>query len=117
MVVETDWPDACSGVSLSEPSIAVSTAGQTTFVGKIRDVLSSLSGGHGLGIIYWEPGWVGNANLGSPCSVSAMVPWFRPDNVLTQHLGCTSCRWFWKHAQQYLTILIFDVKCFKFKSI
>lgn len=91
MIVETDWPAACSGVSLSEPSIPVSAAGQTTFVGKIRDVVASLSGGHGLGIIYWEPGWVGNANLGSPCSVSSAMPWFRLDGALTFCLGCTSC--------------------------
>ncbi|KAF5310556.1 hypothetical protein D9619_007865 [Psilocybe cf. subviscida] len=73
MVVETDWPAVCSGVSLSEPSIPASAAGQTTFVAKIRDVVSSLSGGHGLGIIYWEPGWVGNANLGSPCADALLV--------------------------------------------
>jgi arabinogalactan endo-1,4-beta-galactosidase len=76
MVVETDWPEACSGVALSEPSVAVSAAGQSSFVAKIRDVVSSLSGGHGLGIIYWEPGWVGNANLGSPCSVSTVIFYF-----------------------------------------
>lgn len=70
MVVETDWPTSCSGVALSEPSVPISAAGQSTWVADIRNVLSGLSGGHGLGIVYWEPGWVGNANLGSSCAVS-----------------------------------------------
>lgn len=70
MVVETDWPTSCAGVSLSEPSVPISAAGQSTWVADIRNVLSSLSGGHGLGIVYWEPGWIGNANLGSSCAVS-----------------------------------------------
>lgn len=69
MVVETDWPVSCTGVSLSDSS-AISAAGQSQWVSKIRDALSGLSGGHGLGIVYWEPGWIGNANLGSGCSVS-----------------------------------------------
>ncbi len=73
MVVETDWPAVCSGVSLSESSIAVSAAGQQQWILDIRNVLSGISGGHGLGIVYWEPGWVGNANLGSPCAVSTAL--------------------------------------------
>jgi arabinogalactan endo-1,4-beta-galactosidase len=55
IVAETDFPYACSGVTLSE-SISPGTSGQTSWVAKIRDTLSSLSGGHGVGIIYWEPG-------------------------------------------------------------
>lgn len=70
MVVETDWPFTCSGVTLSDRSVPISAAGQSTWVADIRDVLSSLSGGHGTGIVYWEPTWVGNANLGSGCAVS-----------------------------------------------
>ncbi|KAK7462837.1 hypothetical protein VKT23_007414 [Stygiomarasmius scandens] len=60
MVVETDWPTQCSGVQMSEPSIPISAAGQGTWVSDIRNVLSGLSGSHGLGIVYWEPGWIGN---------------------------------------------------------
>ncbi|KAI0686064.1 arabinogalactan endo-1,4-beta-galactosidase [Cytidiella melzeri] len=73
-VAETDWPEACpSSVALSEPSIPVSAAGQTTWVKDIENVLASLSNGHGLGVVYWEPGWIGNANLGSSCSDTLLV--------------------------------------------
>jgi len=70
MVVETNWPTVCPGVTLSAPSVPISAAGQSTWVAGIKKVLAGLSGGHGLGIVYWEPGWVGNANLGSDCAVS-----------------------------------------------
>jgi len=74
MVVETDWPAvSCSGTALSQPAIASSPAGQQTWVLDIRNVLSALSGGNGIGIIYWEPGWVGNAGLGSACSDALLV--------------------------------------------
>ncbi|TFK32349.1 endogalactanase [Crucibulum laeve] len=73
MVVETDWPVTCSGVALSDNSVAISAAGQVAWVAKIRDALSGVSGGHGIGIVYWEPGWVGNANLGSSCSDNLLV--------------------------------------------
>ncbi|KAG6867575.1 hypothetical protein C0993_000988 [Termitomyces sp. T159_Od127] len=72
MVVETDWPAACSGVTLSDTAITVSPAGQSTWVAGIRTVLQALSGGHGVGIVYWEPGWVGNAGLGSSCAVGIL---------------------------------------------
>ncbi|KAG7098796.1 hypothetical protein E1B28_000701 [Marasmius oreades] len=68
MIVETDWAVSCPGVTMSEPSIPISTDGQTSWVSKIRDVVAGLPGGHGLGIVYWEPGWIGNANLGSSCA-------------------------------------------------
>jgi arabinogalactan endo-1,4-beta-galactosidase len=71
MVVETDWPVVCSNVTLSDTAVPVSVAGQSVWVADIRDVLSAISGGHGLGIIYWEPGWAGSASLGSGCEVSA----------------------------------------------
>ncbi|KAJ7248579.1 endogalactanase [Mycena haematopus] len=73
MVVETDWPESCSGTTLSEPSIPISVAGQQQWVLGIRNVVSGLSGGHGIGIIYWEPGWVGNAGLGSSCADALLV--------------------------------------------
>ncbi|KAJ6512128.1 arabinogalactan endo-1,4-beta-galactosidase [Mycena vitilis] len=74
MVVETDWPaTACSGVALSEPSIASSASGQQQWVLDIKNVLAGLSGGHGIGISYWEPGWVGNAGLGSACADALLV--------------------------------------------
>jgi len=73
MVVETDWPAVCSGVTLSDTSVAISAAGQSAWVADIRNVLAGLSGGHGLGISYWEPGWVGNAGLGSSCADNLLV--------------------------------------------
>jgi arabinogalactan endo-1,4-beta-galactosidase len=58
MVVETDWPASCSGVTMSESSIAISAAGQQAWVLGIKNVLAALTGSHGIGIIYWEPAWV-----------------------------------------------------------
>jgi arabinogalactan endo-1,4-beta-galactosidase len=80
MVVETDWPSSgtCDGVTLSE-DIAISTAGQESWVDGITDVLAELSDGLGLGVVYWEPGWVGNDDLGSGCS----------DNLLVSDSGAT----------------------------
>jgi len=80
MVVETDWPSSgnCDGVTLSE-DIAISTAGQESWVDGITNVLADLSDGLGLGVVYWEPGWVGNDDLGSGCS----------DNLLVSDAGAT----------------------------
>ncbi|KAJ7635102.1 arabinogalactan endo-1,4-beta-galactosidase [Roridomyces roridus] len=44
-----------------------------TWVADIRTVLQNLSGGHGLGICYWEPAWIGNAGLGSSCADNLLV--------------------------------------------
>ncbi|KAF7971609.1 hypothetical protein HWV62_20704 [Athelia sp. TMB] len=77
MVVETNWPYNCSGVALSDTTVPISAAGQSTWVGDIETALGAISGA--LGICYWEPGWVGNANLGSPCS----------DNLLVDSYGIT----------------------------
>ena len=68
IVAETDWPVSCSSVTLSE-SVAVSAAGQVTWIDDITSVLNSLPNQLGQGILYWEPGWIGNAALGSGCSV------------------------------------------------
>ena len=103
IVAETDWPVACSGRSLTQPSIPVSAAGQETWIKNIKSVLESVPNGLGQGIceslvppyiqyapreandtlsVYWEPSWIGNANLGSGCSVStATLP---PSFVLAQ---------------------------------
>ena len=69
IVAETNWPVTCSGVTLSESSVPVSAAGQVTWIEDITSVLNSLPNELGQGILYWEPGWVGNAALGSGCSV------------------------------------------------
>jgi len=68
MTVETNWPVSCSGTAMSEPSIPISTSGQQTWITDIRNTLSGLSGGHGIGISYWEPAWLNNAGLGSSCA-------------------------------------------------
>lgn len=73
VVAETDWPAVCENVTLSEPSIPVSAPGQEEWTGDIRDVLDSLPGGKGQGIYYWEPGWIGNAALGSSCADNLLV--------------------------------------------
>ncbi|KAJ6588442.1 endogalactanase [Mycena capillaripes] len=73
MVVETDWAVSCSGVTMSEPSIAISAAGQQQWILDIKNVLAGLTGSHGIGIIYWEPGWIGNAGLGSSCADALLV--------------------------------------------
>jgi len=73
MVVETDWAESCSGVTMSEPSIPISVAGQQTWVNDIKTVVAGLTGSHGIGICYWEPGWVGNAGLGSACADALLV--------------------------------------------
>jgi len=73
MVVETDWPAVCSGVTLSDSSVPISAAGQSRWVAGIRDVLTGLPGGRGKGIVYWEPTWIGNANLGSGCADNLLV--------------------------------------------
>ncbi|VDC05486.1 unnamed protein product [Peniophora sp. CBMAI 1063] len=78
IVAETDWPVTCSGVTLSE-SVAVSAAGQVTWIEDITSVLDSLPNERGQGILYWEPGWIGNAALGSGCS----------DNLLVSGTGAT----------------------------
>ncbi|KAJ7136560.1 endogalactanase [Mycena epipterygia] len=75
MIAETDWPatGSCNGVTLSQPAIPISTAGQQTWILDIRNVLSALTGSHGIGIIYWEPAWIGNAGLGSSCDDNLVV--------------------------------------------
>jgi len=73
MVVETDWPAVCSGTTMSEKSVPISAAGQSTWVAGIRTALQGISGGHGIGIVYWEPAWIGNAGLGSSCADAILV--------------------------------------------
>ncbi|KAF8069086.1 glycoside hydrolase family 53 protein [Lyophyllum atratum] len=66
MVVETDWPAVCSGTTMSESSVPISAAGHL-------HGWRGLSGGHGVGIVYWEPQWIGNAGLGSSCADALLV--------------------------------------------
>ncbi|KAM3581707.1 hypothetical protein VKS41_005869 [Umbelopsis sp. WA50703] len=73
IIAETDFPNSCSGVTLSESNIPVSAAGQTEWVGDIISLLEALPDSHGKGVFYWEPGWVGNAGLGSACTSALLV--------------------------------------------
>lgn len=50
VVAETNWPVACSGGTLTEPSIPVSAAGQETWIKDIKNVLTALPNGLGQGI-------------------------------------------------------------------
>ncbi|KAE9404643.1 glycoside hydrolase family 53 protein [Gymnopus androsaceus JB14] len=72
MIVETDWPSSgtCDGVTLSE-DLPISTTGQEEWISGITDVLNDLDGA--LGVVYWEPGWIGNDDLGSGCSDNLLV--------------------------------------------
>jgi hypothetical protein len=72
MVVETNWPAVCSGVTLSE-KFPVSAAGQSQWLNEVKNIVNGLPNGRGTGLLYWEPGWIGNANLGSSCSVSSCI--------------------------------------------
>ncbi|KAL2146301.1 hypothetical protein VTI28DRAFT_4597 [Corynascus sepedonium] len=73
-VVETDWPISCPNPRYSFPAdirdIPFTADGQTNFIKKVADVVSSVSGGTGL--FYWEPAWIHNANLGSSCADNTM---------------------------------------------
>ncbi|KDQ58683.1 glycoside hydrolase family 53 protein [Jaapia argillacea MUCL 33604] len=77
MVVETDWPANCTGTALSEPTVPISIQGQETWVSDIRNVLLEVDSispvAKALGICYWEPGWIGNAALGSSCADNLLV--------------------------------------------
>ncbi|PYH99231.1 putative arabinogalactan endo-1,4-beta-galactosidase A [Aspergillus ellipticus CBS 707.79] len=75
VVVETDWPVSCPDPEYAFPSdlssVPFSAAGQTEFMEKLADVVEGTT--DGLGIYYWEPGWVGNAGLGSSCDSVIMT--------------------------------------------
>jgi arabinogalactan endo-1,4-beta-galactosidase len=77
LVVETNWPTACSSPAQPFPSdvssIPFSASGQTTYIQKVANVVSSVS--RGVGLFYWEPAWVNNQALGSSCSSNTMFAW------------------------------------------
>jgi arabinogalactan endo-1,4-beta-galactosidase len=51
IIAETDFPNSCSGVTLSESNIPVSAAGQTEWVGDIISLLEALPDSHGKGML------------------------------------------------------------------
>jgi arabinogalactan endo-1,4-beta-galactosidase len=73
-VVETNWPTSCPSPKYAFPSdiksIPFSAAGQTTFITDVASVVSGVS--RGVGLFYWEPAWIHNANLGSSCADNTM---------------------------------------------
>lgn len=74
LVVETDWPTSCPNPRYQFPadarSIPFAAAGQATWIQQIANVVSSVKGG--VGLFYWEPAWIHNANLGSSCADNCM---------------------------------------------
>ncbi|KAL5337026.1 Arabinogalactan endo-beta-1,4-galactanase A [Aspergillus crustosus] len=76
LVVEVNWPVSCPDPEYEFPSdisdIPSSVEGQKTF---LREVAGALDASGGLGLYYWEPGWVHNAGLGSSCYDNLIVDW------------------------------------------
>jgi len=74
LVVETDWPTWCPNPKYQFPSdarsIPFTAVGQTTWIQQVANVVSSVKGG--VGLFYWEPAWIHNANLGSSCADNCM---------------------------------------------
>ncbi|KAJ5582823.1 hypothetical protein N7535_001443 [Penicillium sp. DV-2018c] len=77
LVVETNWPVACSSPAYAFPGdledIPFSVEGQQTFLARLGDAVKSVTGG--LGVYYWEPAWVDNAGLGSSCEDNLLFDW------------------------------------------
>ncbi|KAH6630818.1 family 53 glycosyl hydrolase [Chaetomium sp. MPI-SDFR-AT-0129] len=73
-VVETNWPTSCPNPKYSFPSdvknIPFSAEGQKTYVSNVASAVASVS--RGVGLFYWEPAWIHNANLGSSCADNTM---------------------------------------------
>ncbi|KAJ0425166.1 family 53 glycosyl hydrolase [Aspergillus carlsbadensis] len=78
LVVEANWPVSCPEPEYTFPadlqSIPFSADGQVTFLTEVADAVRSAGG---IGLYYWEPMWIHNANLGSSC----------PDNLLVNSDG------------------------------
>ncbi|KAI5782568.1 family 53 glycosyl hydrolase [Geopyxis carbonaria] len=76
MVQETDWPVACSDTSDIPSSLtsefAFSEEGQKAWVERLGEIVAAVDGGKGLGVMYWEPAWIDNQSLGSPCEDNTM---------------------------------------------
>lgn len=96
MVVETNWPAVCNGVTLSE-KFPISAAGQSQWLNEVKNIVNSLPNGRGTGVLYWEPGWIGNANLGSSCSVSSRVILTRLRITKVDNSGRLARRPIWKY--------------------
>jgi arabinogalactan endo-1,4-beta-galactosidase len=75
VVAETNWPVWCPSPKYAFPSdlagIPFSPAGQLTFIKDVASAVAATSGG--VGLFYWEPAWIDNANLGSSCVDNLLV--------------------------------------------
>lgn len=75
VVAETNWPVSCPSPKYPFPSdtssYPFSVAGQTAWVKEVASIVTGTSGG--VGLFYWEPGFLGNAALGSSCADNLMV--------------------------------------------
>jgi arabinogalactan endo-1,4-beta-galactosidase len=87
-IAETDAPAICSAaldgsLQLSEPSIPISAAGQSEWVGDLIQKLKDAPFGLGRGIHYWEPAWINSTGLGSACEDNILfdVDWSTWPNV------------------------------------
>lgn len=67
MVVETDWPVSCDGVTLSNTTVPVSAAGQAEWTSGIESVLEGVPDSLGQGLFYFEPAYINNTALSSDC--------------------------------------------------
>jgi arabinogalactan endo-1,4-beta-galactosidase len=77
VVAETNWPVSCPSPKYTFPSdttsIPKSIAGQTTWMKDVASAVAAVPKSLGVGIFYWEPGFIGNAALGSSCADNLMV--------------------------------------------
>ncbi|KAJ3124199.1 hypothetical protein HK098_001314 [Nowakowskiella sp. JEL0407] len=76
MVAETDWPVSCPNAPTfpsDTRSIPFSVDGQSQWLRSIANVLKSVPNGRGVGLVYWEPGWIGNGGLGGACADNLFV--------------------------------------------
>jgi arabinogalactan endo-1,4-beta-galactosidase len=73
-VVETNWPTQCSNPATPFPAdqldIPLSPAGQAEYLQRLASTLKAIPGATGLN--YWEPAWIHNAVLGSPCESNVL---------------------------------------------
>ena len=74
-VAETNWPTSCPNPKYKFPSdatyIPISEAGQAEWIEEVAKIVAGTK--NGVGLFYWEPGFLGNAALGSSCADNLMV--------------------------------------------
>lgn len=77
MVSEMAWPFTCEqGGNFAfppdmRPSIPFSAEGQRTWVTEVAKTVEAITGG--VGVEYWEIGWVNNAGLGKSTSFLSLA--------------------------------------------